>query len=94
MEVKVLIREAVTDDLDELLKLYLYLHEEEIPENSQHLCDTWKTIISDENHHIIINEIDGVIVSSCVCVIIPNLTRDVRPYAFIENVVDYLLKMK
>ena len=82
-----MVREAVKKDLYELLNLYLFLHEKDIPENSSRLENTWNTIIEDENHHIIVNEINGKILSSCVCVIIPNLTRDVRPYAFIENVV-------
>ena len=82
-----MVREAVKEDLYELLNLYLFLREKDIPENSSRLENTWNTIIEDENQHIIVNEINGKILSSCVCVIIPNLTRDVRPYAFIENVV-------
>lgn len=82
-----MVREAVKEDLDALLNLYLFLHEESIPESSKQLENTWQTIMKDENHHIIVNEIEGKILSSCVCVIIPNLTRNVRPYAFIENVV-------
>lgn len=85
-----MVREAVKEDLDELLHLYLFLHEKDIPEQSQHLQNVWNEIISDKNHHIIVNVVDGRIVSSCVCVIIPNLTRNVRPYAFIENVVTHL----
>ncbi|WP_336004611.1 GNAT family N-acetyltransferase [Fusobacterium polymorphum] len=82
-----MVREAVKEDLNELLNLYLFLHEKNIPENSDYLENTWKTIIEDINHHIIVNEVNGKIVSSCVCVIIPNLTRNIRPYALIENVV-------
>ena len=85
-----MVREAVKKDLDELSHLYLFLHEKDIPEQSQHLQNVWNEIIGDKNHHIIVNVVDEKIVSSCVCVIIPNLTRNVRPYAFIENVVTHL----
>lgn len=84
-----MVREADKNDLHEILELYLYLHEKSIPEMSEHLTDMWKQIIQDENHHLIVKVVDGKIVSSCVCVIIPNLTRNVRPYAFVENVVTH-----
>lgn len=84
-----MIREAKKEDLNNLLHLYLDLHEKDIPQPSQNLNDTWNTILNDKNHHIILKEIDGILVSSCVCVIIPNLTRNVRPYALIENVVTH-----
>ena len=82
-----MLREAAFDDLNALLELYLHLHEDAVPAIDEHLKSTWDQIIGDPNHHIIVNEIDGKIVSSCVCVIIPNLTRGIRPYAFVENVV-------
>ncbi len=84
-----MVREIDRSELSELLELYLHLHEKTIPEMTELLSDTWDTIIQDENHHIIVNEVNDKIVSSCVCVIIPNLTRNVRPYAFIENVVTH-----
>ena len=82
-----MVGEVAENELSELLQLYLYLHEKSIPEMTEHLKRTWISILKDENHHIIVNKINGKIVSSCVCVIIPNLTRNIRPYAFIENVV-------
>ena len=84
-----MVREIKENELHELLQLYLFLHEESVPEMTRHLKDTWDTIVMDQNHHIIVNEVNGKIVSSCVCVIIPNLTRNIRPYAFIENVVTH-----
>ena len=82
-----MIRQAKKEDLPQILELYLHLHETTVPEESEELRRTWEKIMSDENHHLIVCEMDGTIVSSCVCVVIPNLTRGVRPYAFVENVV-------
>ena len=82
-----MVREARREDLGGILELYLCLHETSVPELTEHLTAVWDQILSDENHHLIVNEVDGEIVSSCVCVVIPNLTRNVRPYAFVENVV-------
>ena len=84
-----MIREAKQSDLNEILQLYLFLHETNVPQESEQLRKTWDDIINDENHHLIICEVDGKIVASCVCVIIPNLTRNIRPYAFVENVVTH-----
>ncbi len=84
-----MIREVIESDLQPLLNLYLYLHEKETPDPSNHLTQVWQEILRDENHHLIVCEEEGRIVSSCVCVVVPNLTRNVRPYALIENVVTH-----
>lgn len=83
------VREIRDNELSNLLELYTHLHELGIPDNGERLQNTWAAICNDENHHIIVCEVDGKLVSSCVCVIIPNLTRNIRPYAFIENVVTH-----
>lgn len=86
---KLTLREIKENELNELLELYDHLRETGVPEQSEKLEKTWATIINDKNHHIIVAEENGKLISSVVCVIIPNLTRNVRPYAFIENVVTH-----
>ena len=83
------VREIRANELYALLELYLHLHESKIPDNTEYLERTWQTSTEDRNHHIFVAEENGQLVSSCVCVIIPNLTRGVRPYAFVENVVTH-----
>ena len=82
-----MVREIYKDELGQLLELYLHLHEDSLPEDNEALNKAWSEIINDKNHHIVVKVVDGLIVSSCVCVVIPNLTRNARPYALIENVV-------
>lgn len=82
-----MVREIKESDLHKLLRLYEQLHNSEVVTNLDELSKLWNQILQDNNHHIIIVEEDGKIVSSCVCVIIPNLTHNQQPYAFIENVI-------
>lgn len=84
-----LVREINETDLDGLLKLYTYLHDNPIPAESDGLRSLWNEILADKNHHIVVAEENGEIVSSCVCVIVPNLTHNQQSYALVENVVTH-----
>lgn len=82
-----MVREATKDDFDGLMKLYTQLHNNSIPEKTHNILDLWNRITNDKNHHIIVAEKDRNVISSCVCVIILNLTHNQQPYALIENVI-------
>ena len=69
------------------MTLYMQLHDNPMPAKTAELQALWKRILNDKDHHIIVAEEDAKIVSSCVCVIIPNLTHNQQPYAFVENVI-------
>lgn len=82
-----MIREVTDTDFDGLMELYMQLHDNPMPDKTPEIMELWQRILADKDHHIIVAEEDGRIVSSCVCVIIPNLTHNQQPYAFIENVI-------
>lgn len=84
-----LVCEITEADLDSLMQLYTHLHDNPVPPESNELSALWYEILHDKNHHIVVAEEKGEIVSSCVCVIVPNLTHNQRPYALIENVVTH-----
>ena len=82
-----MVREIADADFEGLMKLYMQLHDNPFPKKDERVMAIWERILADPDHHVIVCEEDGKIVSSCVCVIIPNLTHGQRPYAFIENVI-------
>ena len=89
------LRQAAKDDLPALLSLYTQFKNTPMPELDEQIYGVWHQILNDKNHHVIVGTADGRIVSSCVLIIVPNLTHDQRPYAFIENVItDYGAKKK
>ena len=81
------IREARSSDLDGLLQLYTQLHENPVPKSKDSLLTLWDRILRDKQHHIIVGVENGIIVSSCVIIIIPNLTHNQQPYGLVENVI-------
>jgi len=84
-----LIREVSKDDLLPLLELYTQLHDNDMPQINTALENLWNDMLADKNHHIIIGVSDNKLVSSCVLIIVPNLTNNQHPYALIENVITH-----
>ena len=84
-----MIRLIKNDELEKLLRLYTNLHDNGMPDIDSRVKSVWESIVNDKNHNIIVAEEQGEIVSSCVFVIIRNLTHEQRPYALVENVVTH-----
>jgi ribosomal protein S18 acetylase RimI-like enzyme len=84
------IRLIQKDELNKLLNLYGFLHEEDpdVSENNQ-LEELWNDIFNDNNSYYVVVDSEGELVSTCTMTIIKNLTRELRPYALIENVVTH-----
>lgn len=84
------IRSVRREELTQLLELYKYLHEKDVPlQMDRRLESLWDEILSNPLLHYLVGEIDGKLISSCTLTIIPNLTRGARPYGLIENVVTH-----
>ena len=82
-----IIREIQHNDLAQLLELYSFLHDNPIPQIDDEVEEIWNGIIRDTHHRVIVGVENGIIISSCVLLIVPNLTHNQRPYALIENVI-------
>lgn len=84
-----MIREAQREDLQDFLELLTFLHDNSIPDNETRIENIWTKIINNRDHHLLFGHIGNKLVSSCVIVVIDNLTREQKPYAVIENVVTH-----
>ena len=82
-----MIREAEERDFTGLMRLYAQFGKDTPPETDGRAAEIWRDIMADKNHHVIVCDLDGAVVSSCVLVIIPNLTHGARPYGVVENVI-------
>ena len=85
-----IIRYIQKDELRELLDLYKYLNKDD-PDLAEDvkLKKLWQEIMEDPGQHYLVAEVDGKLVSTCVLIVIKNLTRGASPYAIIESVVTH-----
>lgn len=87
MPMPVEVRALQQSDLPGLLALYAQLIEDDLP-LSPALAETrFGEILKREGLTVFGGFVDGVLASTCVLIVVPNLTRGGMSYAFIENVV-------
>jgi GNAT superfamily N-acetyltransferase len=81
-------RQIHENELEDLLALYrqLALPGEVIPTGEQ-AAAAWHRIMDGEWPKILVAEADGKPVSTCMITVIPGLTNECRPFAFMEYMV-------
>jgi GNAT superfamily N-acetyltransferase len=82
-------RRITAAELPELIRLYAFLHPEDpfVDPSAPVVLRLWTQILADPNLRYYVVEEEKKIVATCTLTLIPNLTRGLRPYGLIENVV-------
>jgi len=81
------IRLGKSDDASDLASLYSELNPDDPVLPLEEFLSKLNSIIDNPSLHIFVLEHEGTIISTCYLNVIDNLTRDLAPYAVIENVV-------
>ena len=64
-----MIREVRMDEYEQLMELYLHLHETSVPP-AELTRPLWERLVNDPDYHLIAAEEDGKLVSTVTCVIV------------------------
>ena len=81
------LRPASEGDLAGILQLLRELNSDD-PELPVDVARTsWMAMLNQSGLTVYVAELAGELVATCTLLIVPNLTRNARPYALIENVV-------
>ena len=84
------IRSAQYSDLDALVALYQHLRPRDDPPPARPLLEQcWADIVGRPGLTCLVVPHDRILISTTTLIVVPNLTRGTRPYAFIENVVTH-----
>ena len=75
------------DELDGLMALYGQLHPEDPAVLPGQLHALWDEVCDDGSLFYIVVDEGGELVASCTLAVVKNLTRGLRPYGVIENVI-------
>lgn len=87
---ELIFRTIRADERDQLLALLRHLNPDDAPPPEQPvLDDIWAQLLTNPALYVFVAEVDDQLVASCTLILVPNLTRGGRPYAFIENVVTH-----
>lgn len=80
-------RAATRADLPGLLGLYRQLNQDDPVPSPEKAETVWSDIERTDSMRCFVADCEGRIVASCAVAVVPNLTRNCRPYAVIENVI-------
>ncbi|UFZ08406.1 GNAT family N-acetyltransferase [Bradyrhizobium ontarionense] len=84
---ELIIRDAVTADLQALQSLYQHLSTGDAVCSPDEAERIFARLLLYPGSTIVVGEVDSRIVTTCTLVVIPNLTRGGKSYGLIENVV-------